>query len=503
MMHRLLTLGAAAAAVLMLSVGVNAADKTPAATAGTPPPAAPSPPQTASAAKAPAPGPSNDAAGGVAEIGASGHPIALEVGKGVLIRLPHAAGTVFIANPDVADVNVKSPSLIYLTAKSPGETALYAVDTQDHVLLNSPVRVGPDMSQLRQKLNAIDPGGGVKAEPVDNSIVLTGSVPSAARAERLRTLAAAAVYDPKNPGSVIDRMSIATPNQVNLRVRVAEVDRTALKSIGVNWQKLTSTGSVQFSTGNPVTNNDITAENALEFTFGGPSSRISAILDALAQEGLVKTLAEPNLTCISGYPASFLAGGQFYVPTVQQTSAGTVSPFITATPQNFGVQLQFTPTVVDANHLTLTVRPEVSALSTVGQITENGTTLPGLQIRRAETTVELASGQSFALAGLLQNNEIQNASKIPGLGNIPIIGQLFRSEQFERDQSELIIIVTAYLVKPSSTKLPTPVDAFEPPHDAQRIISGDMYRQKLPGPATGPVGPDGQGLIGPVGFRMD
>lgn len=500
-MYRLLTLAAAAASVFLLSgIGVDAAENGhPGAPAASPPAAAAAAPSAAD----PSPAAAEPSGGSASEISASGHPIALEVGKGVLIRLPHAAGTVFIANPDIADVNVKSPSLIYLTAKSPGETALYAVDAQDHVLLNSPIRVGPNMTQLRQKLNAIDPGGAVKAEPVENSIVLSGSVPSAARAERLRTLAAAAVYDPKNPGSVIDRMSIATPNQVNLRVKVAEVDRTALKSIGVNWEKLTSTGSTQFLTGNPVINNDITARDTFEFTFGGPMSRISTILDALAQEGLVKTLAEPNLTCISGYPASFLAGGQFYIPTVQQTAAGTVSPFITATPQNFGVQLQFTPTVIDANHLTLTVRPEVSALSTVGEITENGTTLPGLQVRRAETTVELASGQSFALAGLLQNNVIENASKIPGLANIPILGQLFRSEQFERDQSELVIIVTAYLVKPSNTNLPTPVDAFEAPHDAQRVISGDMYRQKLPGPASGPVGSDGQGLIGPAGFRMN
>jgi pilus assembly protein CpaC len=159
--------------------------------------------------------------------------------------------------------------------------------------------------------------------------------------------------------------------------------------------------------------------------------------------------------------------------------------------------------VIDAEHVSLTVRPEVSELTTQGQVTIDGTTIPGLSVRRAETTVELASGASFALAGLLQNDITQNITKVPGLGDIPVIGQLFRSESFQRNETELVIIVTAYLVKPSQTRLAAPTDGFIPPHDAQQVLNGDLYRQSLPAAASGPLGPSGEGLAGPVGFQLD
>jgi pilus assembly protein CpaC len=167
-----------------------------------------------------------------------------------------------------------------------------------------------------------------------------------------------------------------------------------------------------------------------------------------------------------------------------------------------------TPTVIDANHLSLHVRPEVSELSTTGQVSVplTGTstvTIPALTVRRAETTVELGSGESFALAGLLQNNTTQNVSKVPGLGDIPILGQLFRSEQFQRNETELVIIVTPYLVKPTETAVAAPTDGFLPAHDVQRVVNGDLYRQTLPPPGKGPLVPGDQGLIGPVGFLLD
>jgi pilus assembly protein CpaC len=437
--------------------------------------------------------------GPTTQIPASGVPILLEAGKGTLIRLPRPAGTVFIANPDVADVQVKSPSLIYLNAKAPGETVLYAVDAEDRILLNAPVRVEHDISRVRQSVRALAPGEDVTVRSVDNAIVLSGNVSTAGRAERLQTLAAAVASETK--GSVVNQMSIATPNQVTLQVKVAEVSRSVLKSLGFNLNK--PAGNIQFQTQNPFTSGQITAQNLFQFAVGGHNGRILATLDALAQEGLVTVLAEPNLTATNGQPASFHAGGEFPIPVASSSNTATGLATITVVFKEFGVKLQFTPTIIDANHVILRVRPEVSQLSTAGATTINGFSIPALTVRRAETTVELGSGESFALAGLLQNTTSQNVSKVPGLGDIPILGQLFRSDQFQRNETELVIVVTPYLVKPTETALALPTDGYHAPHDIQRIVNTDTYRQTLPPPAKGPLGPGNTGLVGPAGFRLD
>jgi pilus assembly protein CpaC len=468
--------------------------------------------KTAPEATAPAAAPAPPAPARATAVPPSGAPILLEAGKGTLIRLPRPAGTVFVANPDVADVQVKSPSLIYVTAKAPGQTALYAVDAEDRVLLNAPVRVEHDLSRIRQTLNTVAPGENVNVSSVDNSLVLSGNVSTAGRAERLRSLAASIASETK--GNVVNRMSVATPNQVNIRVKVAEVNRNVLKAIGVNWNKLfvnSATGlanSVGLFTQNPTTSSQITSENLFSFGLGGGNARMQILLDALAQEGLLTTLAEPNLTATNGQPASFLAGGEFPVPVAGAAAGAGGAATITIEFKKFGVSLDVTPTIIDADHLSLRVRPEVSQLSTTGAvsvpITSTSTvTIPALTVRRAETTVELGSGQSFLLAGLLQNNVTQNISKVPWLGDVPVLGQLFRSERFERGETELVIIVTPYLIKPLVASAAAPTDGLVLPHDAQRVIDGSLYRQSLPGPAKGPVGPGGTGLIGPVGFRLD
>src|SRR3954454_9237989 len=333
---------------------------------------------------------------------------------------------------------------------------------------------------------------------VDNAIVLSGNVSTAGRAERLQTLAAAVASETK--GSVVNQMSIATPNQVTLQVKVAEVSRSVLKSLGFNLNK--PAGNIQFQTQNPFTSGQITAQNTTQFALGGHNGRILATLDALAQEGLVTVLAEPNLTATNGQPASFHAGGEFPIPVASSSNTATGLATITVVFKEFGVKLQFTPTIIDANHVILRVRPEVSQLSTAGATTINGFSIPALTVRRAETTVELGSGESFALAGLLQNTTSQNVSKVPGLGDIPILGQLFRSDQFQRNETELVIVVTPYLVKPTETALALPTDGYRAPHDIQRFVNTDTYRQSLPPPAKGPIGPASQGLIGPAGFRL-
>jgi pilus assembly protein CpaC len=486
---------ATATSALALSINLNAAE-----------PMTPAAPRGAAAAGKEAPATAPMTAAPVADssrparpttVPPSGAPVLLEAGKGTLIRLPRAASTVFIANPDVADVQIKSPSLIYITAKAPGQTALYAVDSEDRVLLNSPVRVEHDLSRVRQSVSAVAPGENVAVSSVDNSLVLSGSVSTAGRAENVRSLAAAIASETK--GNVVNRMGVATPNQVNIRVRVAEVNRTVLKALGINWEKLA--GNIQFQTTNAVLGGAITNRNTLATFIGGNNGQTLATFDALAQEGLLTTLAEPNLTATNGQPASFLAGGEFPVPIASSTVNNVNT--ITVEFKKFGVSLDVTPTIIDPEHLVLKIRSEVSELSSNGAVTLNDITISALTVRRAETTVELGSGQSFMLGGLLQNSSTQNVSKVPGLGDIPILGQLFRSQRFQLGETELVIIVTPYLVRPSPTRLATPVDGFVLPHDAQSLMRADTYRQTLPAPAKARSGPGGQSPVGPVGFRLD
>jgi pilus assembly protein CpaC len=438
-------------------------------------------------------------------IPANGRPILLATGRGTLIRLARPANTVFVANPDIADVQVKSPELVYITAKSPGTTVIYAVDSDDNVLLNAPIRVDLDLSPLRQSLNEVVPGNAISVEQVDSNVLLTGTVADAGQADKAKVLAAAVASEFKG-GQVVNRLSVATPNQVDLHVRIAEVDRNILKQIGVDWSKLGS--GVKFVTNNNPSTGSllsgmIPTTNFLTAGVFPPLSgnEVAAMVEALATEGFLTVLAEPNLTAVSGQSASFLAGGEFPVPVVQNVSAGTSA--ISVQFQQFGVQLAFTPTIIDADHLNLRVRPEVSQLSTQGEVTISGFTIPALTVRSAETTVELASGQSFALAGLLQHNTEQDISKIPWLGDIPILGALFRSNKFQNNETELVIIVTPYLVRPPTATPATPVDGFAIPHDAQQVLWGDTWRRSLPAPARGPLDAGGGGLIGPAGFRLD
>lgn len=413
--------------------------------------------------------------------------------KGTLIRLARPASTVFIANSEIADVQVKSPQLVYVTAKSPGATVIYAVDASDNVLLNAPVRVEFALSQLRQSLQRLVPGSAISVDQVDTNLVLSGSVADAGQADKAKVLAAAVTGAVKG-GQVVNRLSVATPNQVNLQVRIAEVDRNILKQIGIDWSRLGRT--VSFNT---VSNQGLTMPtNQLSV---GMLSNVLATVDALSTEGFLTVLAEPNLTAVSGQTASFLAGGEFPYE-VAQSSAGS-APVFTVEFKQFGVQLAFTPTIIDANHLNLRVRPEVSQLDFANAVTVSGSLVPALTVRRAETTIDLASGQSFALAGLLMHNTSQDISKVPWLGDIPILGALFRSNKFQNNETELVVIVTPYLVQPPQTVAAAPTDGFEAPHDAQQVLFGDTWRRGLPAPTRGPLNAGGSGLIGPAGFRID
>ncbi len=380
-----------------------------------------------------------------------GERIAIELNEGQLVRLDKPAASVFITNPSVADINVRSAQLVYLFGKTPGKTTLFALDSDDNVIANMEVVVQHNLTRLGEALDTLLPTAGLDVTSIEGGIILNGSVATAVDAENARRITARFI----GPGEeVINQLAVTQPNQVNLRVRIAEVKRSILNKFGINMDFLLS-GDIALS----LFTNFPLALTGATFAQGSGSAGdldVTGLLDALADDGLVTILAEPNLTALSGETASFLAGGSFPIEVAQSGTTGAA--VFTVEFHDFGISLAFTPTVVGENRIHLHVIPEVSALD-FSVALANGT--PGLTTRRAETTIELASGQSFAIAGLLSQNMSENISKTPGLGDIPILGALFRSEQFRREETELVIIVTPYLVRPiSDQKIPLPTDPY-------------------------------------------
>jgi pilus assembly protein CpaC len=403
-------------------------------------------------------------------VGAAESQIKLEAGGGRLVRLSRPAATVFVADPKIADVHVKSPTLVYVIGKAPGATSLFAVDAKEQMIANLGITVGFDEARLRGLLKSQAPDADVQVASDGGAVILTGNVRSERQGDDLLRIAADFVRGTGKDaeGRVINRLVLDAPDQINLQVKIVEVGRDANKELGIDWQSAIAgaggatlklfTGQVPFLTTptqqNPVRQVIIPSSGAGQVIAGYTHGAydINAAIRALEQKNLVTVLAQPNLTARSGETASFLAGGEFPVPVPQGLNQVTVQF------KQFGVSLAFVATILDGGRISLNVKPEVSELSNNGAITLNNVTIPALTTRRAETTVDLASGQSFAIAGLMQNNATLNLSKYPGLGDVPVLGQLFRSKSFQRHESELVIIVTPYLVKPVSRPLATPLD---------------------------------------------
>jgi pilus assembly protein CpaC len=454
------------------------------------------------------------------DLGPATSRLTLEVGKGRMIRLDGMAKTVFIADPKIADVDVKSPTLVYITAKAPGVTTLIATDPDDRMLANIEIATSYDEGQLRDDLKRFVPGSEISVDTSNGALVLSGRARSPADAETARSLALHYAPDAQH---IMDRIAVDQPDQVNLRVRIAEVSRDIVKQFGFNWSVAATPGQGMFgfstgtgslagagsSSSSSTSSSGIstlttqsaaftpnTATDNILLGVGTKNANVELLIDALDTEGLIKVLAEPNLTAVSGAPATFLAGGEYPIPVPQALGVTTIEY------KDFGVSLSFVATVLDGNRINLVVKPEVSELSTQGEITLNGATVPALTIRRAQTTVDMASGQSFAIAGLLQNDTTQSISRFPGLGNLPVLGALFRSDSFERDETELVIIVTPYIVRPTNGRLATPVDGYTAPTDAARLFLGASYMQR-PAGAGAPMSRAGGGLIGPGGFELE
>jgi pilus assembly protein CpaC len=412
----------------------------------------------------------------------------LSKGTGTLVRLSEPMSDVFVANDSIADVQVRSSSQLYVFGKGQGETTVYATSKSGHVVYAANVRVGNNISSVGEMLHLAMPDASIQAMPMNNLVLLTGTVANPEDVAEAQRLTQAYVG---NDTQVVARLKSATPLQVMLKVRIAEMNRSAVKNIGVNLLSRDSSGGTLFGIGrgdpgtinvstgavNPGTGvaqqtvTGATFNNLAGATTLGLFGKVLGLdllgtVDLLQKDGLITTLAEPNLTALSGETASFLAGGEFPIPVSQGNNAVTIEY------KQYGVGLAFTPIVLADGRISMRVRPEVSELSDSGSVKLGGFTIPALITRRAETTVELGSGQSFMIAGLLQNKGSNTIEKAPFLGDIPILGALFRSTGYQRNESELVVIVTPYLVRPVSHQMATPVDGYRTPGDISRVFLG-------------------------------
>jgi pilus assembly protein CpaC len=443
---------------------------------------------------------------------ASGQVLQVNTGRGRLVTLPRPMTDLFIADDSVADVQVRSPTQLYVFGKKAGETTLSATARNGQVVYATTVRVGQNLDSIGQMLALAMPDAKITATPMNGLVLLTGAVAQPDDAAEAERLVQAFVGDGTK---VLSRLRTATPLQVNLVVRIAEVSRSFAKNIGVNLSTFDGTGGFKFglSRGRPggggtqfvippsgLFTGGTTATATSSLITQGNGSTIGAQTKLLGLDllgsldlgetiGQVSTLANPNLTALSGETATFLAGGEIPIPISQGLGAVSVEF------RQYGISLSYTPTVLSDGRISLRVRPEVSQLTSDGAVQINGTTIPALTTRRAETTLELGSGQSMVIGGLLQNSHNNAIERTPGLGNIPILGALFRSNGFRRSETELMIVITPYLVKPVNNPgdIALPTDGYKGPTDLERVFLGELGTGttggKRPVPTMAPSSP--------------
>jgi pilus assembly protein CpaC len=471
--------------------------------------------------------------------------VLLSIGEGELITLPANVANVWTSNPGVADVYVANPRQIHLFGKDFGVATIFATTAGGQVVYSTNIRVAQNITSIDRMMKAAMPEADVKVITVGQMAVLTGTVASPDDSEQAQRLVLAAL----NPGvnisdpnaqlkiMVLNRLKTATPLQVNLQVRFAEVSRSFVKDVGVNLLTRDQTGGFQFglSSGTrsagvigtpnlsslplldassrfgfpagtislpfdpakgdfvlPGTGSTYQIDKGTKFSTLGLAGKLLGLdvlgaLDLGERIGQVTTLTNPNLTALSGETSTFLAGGE--IPMLVSQGLGQVSVEY----KPYGVSLAFTPTVLSDGRISLRVRPEVSTITTTGAISVGSTQIPALTTRRAETTVELGSGESMVIGGLLQNSHDNSIDKTPGLGDVPVLGALFRSNGFRRNETELVIVITPYLVKPvNANQIALPTDGYKAPDDFERIIGGDLVGNKSggerPKPSMAPSG---------------
>jgi pilus assembly protein CpaC len=405
--------------------------------------------------------------------------LALGVGKSMIVDLPRDVKDVLVADPKIANAVVRSSQRAYIIGAAVGQTNVVFFDADGQQVASYDIAVKRDLNGVRAALKQSMPG--IQIEGIGESVLLTGSVSSPVEAQQAGEIAARLVGGAER---VVNSIVVRGRDQVMLKVTVAEVRRDVVKQMGIDLSAKFNVGntSVNFNNANPFTANSapLVPDNGL-LVQGGTS--VQAVLRAMEKAGVVKTLAEPNLTAISGESATFISGGEFPIPTgvsCQTTTAGAIGQCVqTVSFKKFGISLNFTPVVLSEGRISLRVMTEVSEVSTENALTggQNGTTIPSIKTRRAETTLEIPSGGSMAMAGLIQEQTKQAINGLPGLDQLPVLGALFRSQDFIDNQTELMVLVTPYVVRAVAQKeLSRPDDGFAPASDSQSTLLARINR---------------------------
>lgn len=459
--------------------------------------------------------------------GGASRNLSLPRGKSAVIELPVDARDVLVSNPQVADVVLSTPRRIYVLGQKAGETDATFVDGMGRQILRLNVRVDGDTSAVAETLNHILPGSSIHVEAVNDRLILSGEAANAGDADKAMRIAQSFVEKPED---VLNMIAVAGPEQVMLKVRIVEVNRQIIKQLGVSLQALLAqignnntfglaTQAVYGVNGSALGGLLGSANTHFDqyHNTGVYQGSADGVLQAFEQTNLVRTLAEPNLTAVSGESAKFLAGGEFPVPVSEDNNGRVTVEF-----KQFGVGLGFTPVVLSSGRISLKISTEYSELTNIGGFslssgtsststatstsstgtatTGQGITLsvPGLNVRRAETVVELPSGGAMMIAGLLESTNKQSISGVPGLGGLPVLGALFRSRDYLQGESELVVIVTPYLVKPTRPdQIQTPADGLQIADDASSYLLGKL-NQGFDRPAVPLPGKSYQGPFGYV-----
>ena len=423
--------------------------------------------------------------------------------RAVVVESDGPFAEISIANPGIADISTLSDRTIYVLGKAPGRTTLTLLGPDGRLITNVEVRVTPDIAEFKERLRQILPGEPIEVRTANDGIVLSGVVSSIARLDRALELA-----ERYAPNRVSNLMSVGGTQQVMLQVRFAEMSRTVSKSLS---SSLAFTGGGGVTAGaetgtwlagnnalsNPDTQTAAGTEGALRLGFNAGAFQFGILLEALESKGVVRTLAEPNLVALSGQEASFLAGGEYPIPVVDKDGAVVVSY------KPFGIELKFTPRVVDEDIINLEMIAAVSGVDPSISFVNQGFSVAGFRRRETSTTVEMRDGQSFAIAGLLQDDFRDLNGQVPWLGDIPVLGALFRSAEYKREQSELVIIITAHLVSPTRGEaLALPTDRIRPPTEAELFLNGQTAAENRP--TTGAAGEVAQqDFSGSYGYVME
>lgn len=429
--------------------------------------------------------------------------VTLGLNKAVIVQLDADARDVLVSSPDIVDAVVRTPRRIFLLGLKTGQTNAFFFDAAGRQLASIDIRVEKDTTDLASIIARSLPGSNIKVSALNDNVVLNGTVDSAQESARAQDLAARFAGDPTK---VVNMLRVAGGEQVMIRVRVAEMQRNVAKQLGVDLSAVASSiGGIALnaSTSNPYSLLGRALSDMSSIEAGGQIGSINhpatlqGTVKALEQVGLVHILAEPTLTAVSGETAKFLAGGEFPVPSGRDSQGNVSVEF-----KQFGVGLSFTPVVLSAGRISLQVSTEVSELTNTGAFTLNsvsttdpttgqttttaGVTIPALTVRRAQTTVEVPSGGSFAIAGLMQHTSKQELDAFPGLKDMPILGALFRSRDYQNNETELVVIVSAFLVDPTiASNLASPTDGYVTPSDAETILLGHL-NAIYPNPGAAP-----------------